>query len=182
MKPHAFSVGFFYFYPMKFKVGDKVAFLNEVGQGKVLRYNGDEVVVEDEDGFDNTYSENELVLKGHLEVQGVEQKDNHLAKKMDQSSAHIKSVLEIDLHFNKLVDFPKNFSNSQMINIQLREARTFLDRAKKSGNKRVVLIHGVGNGRLKEEIHTLLERMDGLRFYDASYAEYGTGATEVEFF
>ena len=158
-----------------------MAFLNLVGEGKVLQVKEAQYLVEDENGFEDWYRKDELVLRKQFEVEGVQQKDAYGSSKKSTESTG-KSLLEKDLHFNQLVDFPKNFTNHEMLEIQLREARKFLDRARQSGNKRVVLIHGVGEGRLKEEIHSLLERMDNLRFYDASYAEYGTGATEVELY
>lgn len=167
---------------MKFSVGDTVSFLNQVGEGTIVKAEAGRYLIEDEHGFDDWYEEHELVAKNKLAIDGVQRKDERSFKGPAQSEAHSNSVLEIDLHFNKLVEFPKNFSNFEMLQIQLREARHFLDKTKKGGNKRVVLIHGVGEGRLKEEIHTMLERMDNLRFYDASYAEYGRGATEVEFY
>ena len=167
---------------MKFKEGDKVSFLNQVGEGTIIKAEVDRYLIEDEHGFDDWYEERELVAKNKLEIGGVQRKDSSVSRNPSKSEAHANSLLEIDLHFNKLVEFPKNFTNFEMLEIQLREARNFLDKAKRGGNKRVVLIHGIGEGRLKEEIHTMLERMDNLRFYDASYAEYGRGATEVEFY
>ncbi|WP_417588540.1 Smr/MutS family protein [Owenweeksia hongkongensis] len=166
---------------MKFKLGDTVSFLNQIGEGVITKCEQGRYLVEDEHGFDDWYEERELVAKNNLKIDGVQFKDTSAdaAPRKDNGAS---SLLEKDLHFNKLVEFPKNFSNHQMLEIQLREARNFLDRSKKGGNKRVVLIHGVGEGRLKEEIHTMLERMDNLRFYDASYAEYGRGATEIEFY
>jgi dsDNA-specific endonuclease/ATPase MutS2 len=44
----------------------------------------------------------------------------------------------------------------------------------------VVFIHGVGNGTLKLEIRRELEKKDKiLTFQDASFKEYGYGATMV---
>lgn len=167
---------------MSFKVGDIVSFLNLVGEGKIVEERDGQYRIEDEHGFDDWYARHELVAKNRLKIDGIQKKDEHPVRNAARSEAHIDKLLEVDLHFNKLVEFPKNFNNHEMLQIQLREARHFLDKAKKGGHKRVVLIHGVGEGRLKEEVHTMLERMDNLRFYDASYAEYGRGATEVEFY
>jgi hypothetical protein len=47
---------------------------------------------------------------------------------------------------------------------------------------RIVFIHGVGEGILKEELGYLLRRYDNLRYYDAEYQKYGLGATEVYIF
>ncbi len=166
---------------MKFSIGDTVSFLNTIGQGTVKGYTNDLVIVEDENGFDDHYPEHELVIRNYFKVEGVELKDQNI-QTTRTSLPRQASLLEKDLHFNQLVEYPKNYSSHAKLEIQLSHARNFLAQAKRGGNKRVVLIHGVGEGRLKEEIHTLLERMNDLRFYDASYADYGKGATEVEFY
>ena len=44
---------------------------------------------------------------------------------------------------------------------------------------KVVFVHGVGEGVLKAELDFLLGRYENVSFYDASYKEYGFGATEV---
>ena len=54
--------------------------------------------------------------------------------------------------------------------------------------KRIVIIHGKGEGVLKSEIHLYLTRLNSeqgvrLDFHDAPYHEYGMGgATEVLFY
>lgn len=166
---------------MKFAVGDKVAHIDSTDEGIVREIKGEELRVEDEFGFDTWYHEKELVQRGSLQIGRVEQKDA-LPKPSHQSGQKRieKHELIKDLHFNQLVDFPKNFSNFQMLEIQLREARKALETARRSGIKRVILIHGIGEGRLREEVHSMLERMDRLQFYDASYDQFGSGATEVE--
>jgi len=42
-----------------------------------------------------------------------------------------------------------------------------------------VFIHGVGEGVLRTELEFLLGRYSNVTFYDAEYAKYGVGATEV---
>ena len=44
-----------------------------------------------------------------------------------------------------------------------------------------VFIHGVGEGVLKQELHTILGRYDFLVFEDAPYYKYGLGATLVSY-
>lgn len=50
--------------------------------------------------------------------------------------------------------------------------------AKNKGRK-IVFIHGVGNGVLKNEIRKQLERKYKVYYQDASFREYGYGATMV---
>jgi len=167
---------------MSFKIGDVVAFLDEPGTGTIVAINNDTAEVACDHGFNDFYSFSSLILRKSLVIGEVIRKDQPKVSRAPQSkgSAPLPNFLEIDLHFEALVDFPKNFNAHEKLQIQLRETRKTLDKAQKAGIKKVVLIHGVGQGRLREEIYTLLERRDKLRFYDANYARYGKGATEVE--
>ena len=69
-----------------------------------------------------------------------------------------------------------------MLNIQLDAAKRQLDFAIKKRIQKVVFIHGVGEGILKEELQYLFKKYENLKFYDADYQKYGLGATEVYIF
>ena len=87
--------------------------------------------------------------------------------------------MEVDLHIEKLVDSWRNMTNYDMLTLQLDTARHQLEFAITKGIKRIVFIHGVGEGVLRSELETLFGRYPNVSFYDAEYAKYGTGATEV---
>lgn len=166
-----------------FKVGDTVAFIDEPGGGEIRRIEGSTYYVLTQDGFEEPFQAHELILRRSFAVGEVQAKEPMRHKPPSaERQKYRPNKLEADLHFGALVDFPKNFSAFEKLQIQLREARKTIDKARQGGIKKVILIHGVGQGRLKEEIHSMLERMDRLTFYDASFAEYGAGATEVELF
>lgn len=79
-----------------------------------------------------------------------------------------------------MVDDYKHLSNSEIIDIQLSRFTTALDGGILSGTRRMVFIHGVGNGKLKYEIGKTLDRKyPKLKYQDASFKEYGYGATMV---
>jgi hypothetical protein len=86
---------------------------------------------------------------------------------------------EIDLHIEKLVDSYSGMSNAEIVQIQLNAAQDKLDKSILKGLHRLVLIHGVGNGRLKSEIIKLLKSYYDIKFEDASFKKYGAGATMV---
>mgnify|MGYP001799866207 CR=1 FL=1 len=65
-----------------------------------------------------------------------------------------------------------------MLNLQLEPAKRQLEFAMSKRIQKVVFIHGVGAGVLKEELKYLFKRYP-LEFYDADYQKYGLGATEV---
>lgn len=87
---------------------------------------------------------------------------------------------EIDLHIENLVDDHSKMDNSQILDIQLSRFRTTLETALLHQSKRIVFIHGVGNGKLKYELRKILDtEYKKIRYQDASFKEYGFGATMV---
>lgn len=86
---------------------------------------------------------------------------------------------EIDLHIDELVDSHKNLTNYEIMSIQLERFEKELQYCMSNGIKKLILIHGVGNGKLKQEIISILKTVDDIEYFDASYKEYGYGATEV---
>lgn len=88
---------------------------------------------------------------------------------------------EVDLHIEELVDKPKELSNKEMLEIQMGKFQTALEGALKTPKtKKIVFIHGVGNGRLRYELRKYLDRhYSNLDYQDASFKEYGYGATLV---
>jgi len=87
---------------------------------------------------------------------------------------------EVDLHIENLVDDHSRMENSQILEIQLSRFRTTLETAILHKSKRIVFIHGVGNGKLKFELRKVLDtEYKKLRYQDASFKEYGYGATMV---
>jgi hypothetical protein len=87
---------------------------------------------------------------------------------------------EVDLHIEEIVDSHAMLSNSEIINIQLDRFETSLETALRSSTQKIVFIHGVGNGKLRNELRKKLENnYPHLRYQDASFKEYGFGATMV---
>ncbi|MDR2564018.1 MAG: DUF2027 domain-containing protein [Prevotellaceae bacterium] len=88
---------------------------------------------------------------------------------------------EIDLHIEALTDKPEELDAAQMLEIQKNRFTIALDLGISAGTRRMVFIHGVGNGKLKHEIRRLLDTQYAgkVRYQDASFKEYGYGATMV---
>jgi hypothetical protein len=86
----------------------------------------------------------------------------------------------VDLHISELLDNPEGLSNREMLEIQLEKVESEMNVAIESHVKRIVFIHGVGQGVLKQEVTNLLKRkFKKYYFQDASFKEYGYGATMV---
>jgi hypothetical protein len=96
-----------------------------------------------------------------------------------KSKERIAPKMEVDLHIHQLIPSDRGLSNFDKLNIQLETAKRQLDFAISKKIQKVIFIHGVGEGVLKEELYFLFGRYENLKFYDADYQKYGFGATEV---
>ena len=90
-----------------------------------------------------------------------------------------ETILEVDLHIHQLTNAYKGMSNYDMLTLQTEAAKRQLEFAMSKRIPKVVFIHGVGAGVLKEELEYLFRRYENVKYYDANYQKYGTGATEV---
>lgn len=88
---------------------------------------------------------------------------------------------EVDLHIHELIDNWQGMTPGEIIKIQLARFETALETGLRSSKtRRMVFIHGLGNGKLKYELTKVLDnKYSKLRYQDASFKEYGYGATLV---
>jgi hypothetical protein len=101
----------------------------------------------------------------------------HVTTKTIEASKH-----EVDLHIEQLVDDRKGLSNADIVSIQLSTLRHYLQLAMVHRQERMVVIHGLGKGRLREEVHAILKQMPEVgRFKNEWSGKYGFGATEIWF-
>ena len=71
-------------------------------------------------------------------------------------------------------------SNSEILNYQLDKFREVMEQYKKKREQRIVFIHGKGDGVLRKALLDELKRKyPDCRHQDASFQEYGFGATMV---
>ena len=88
-------------------------------------------------------------------------------------------TIEVDLHINKLIDSVVGLSNAEILDIQMKTFHKTMTDAIMNKAGKVILIHGIGNGTLKATIRESLEKQYKLPYEDASFREYGFGATMV---
>jgi dsDNA-specific endonuclease/ATPase MutS2 len=100
--------------------------------------------------------------------------------KVEVKKAATLDLVEVDLHIHELLDDTRGLANHEMLEIQLGRFRNELETAIANGTRRIVFIHGIGNGTLKQEIRRELSTKYK-KYYtqDASFKEYGYGATLV---
>ena len=89
-------------------------------------------------------------------------------------------IIEIDLHIGELLDDAHGMSNSEILNYQLDKFREVMEKYKNKREQRIVFIHGKGDGVLRKALLDELKRKySNCKHQDASFQEYGFGATMV---
>ena len=92
--------------------------------------------------------------------------------------------MEVDLHINQLVDTTSGMNNTDMLNCQLSKFHEVMKSNTGKKGQKIVFIHGKGEGVLRSAMEKELKTtyMHQCRFQDASFREYGFGATMVIFY
>ena len=89
---------------------------------------------------------------------------------------------EIDLHIDSILDFPKKMNSAETMRLQLEHFDKYMEDAIRLGVPRIFVIHGLGKGRLRNEIASRLIQMPEVKSFKNEYhPNYGFGATEVIF-
>jgi len=119
----------------------------------------------------------EIIETGSLAARGYKVYD---ARQARQHLEPARSV--VDLHIEKIVDDWERLGNFEIVTLQLREFEKFYDLALAHHIPSMIIIHGVGEGRLRDEIHDILRlKKDVKSFVNRYHPAYGYGATEIFF-
>lgn len=85
-----------------------------------------------------------------------------------------------DLHASELLDTTTGLSATDILNYQLEVFRKTMDEHKNTHGTKLIFIHGKGEGVLRNAVITELKRhYKNCVYQDASFREYGYGATQV---
>ena len=188
-----------------FKTGLKVRFLNEVGGGVITQLLPDgRVMVEDESGFEYPHFAGDLIvindakteaqayeraipsvleiLQQELTPERQKRMEKEFKTKYAEASAHHHTghEMEVDLHLHAIVDSQAGLSPGVMLELQIAHFERMLQIGIRQRTKKLVFIHGIGQGVLRHQIWSRVEQ-----FYpdcscrSADPRKYGSGATEV---
>ena len=102
------------------------------------------------------------------------------SKNSSKISSQSKNI--IDLHIHHLTSSERGMSKHDKLLLQLSTAKTKIDDAINNKNSKLIIIHGVGKGVLKNELIKLFDSYTNIEYYDASYQDYGQGATEIKIY
>lgn len=129
------------------------------------------------DAYPQKAAEPESFELGKLVAKGFKLYD---ASKARQHLPPARTV--IDLHMEKLTDNWSRMSNFEILSLQLNEFEKYYELALQHRQPDLTVIHGVGSGKLRDEIHDLLKHRKEVKYFVNQYhPSYGYGATEIYF-
>jgi hypothetical protein len=158
--------------------------------------------VEDETGFGFTYHATQIILDANFLQENITREvklESAKPKKQPKKQKHaIDSIqenrktwkefilkkevyVEIDLHIHNLIASYGHLSSGQMKDMQINAFKRCLDYVLENRIKNFIVIHGQGQGVLKEEIWMIIKEEFGyMSIFEANYQKYGLGASQIE--
>lgn len=167
------------------QIGSRVRFLNQTGGGIVSAVRGNMCVVKDDDGWEWTVRQSEVVVVPSCLEKEEESIEKSIGRVRQEDGKPVKrstppeGCREIDLHAEKLCG-----GINSPVAIHIRQKDTIcsvLEREKHRHGSRIIFIHGKGDGTLRSElIAELKRRATFFTWEDAPFAQYGYhGAIKV---
>jgi len=164
-----------------FKVGDKVKFIKSNDYG-IIKFIISErkIQVEDSSNFLSIVNYNDIIKfdssTDTLQAYGDLNSDKDIiAKKNSKSIENTNlNVIKVDLHIDNIDDDYLFLTNYEIVQKQLVKCERILLSALNSKTQRLIIVHGIGQGVLKNEVHKLLNRFK-LRYFES----INGGSTEV---
>ena len=88
----------------------------------------------------------------------------------------------IDLHIEKLTDNWRQLTNFEILTMQLKTFEKYYHLSIAHRQPNLTVIHGIGSGKLKDEIHEILKTKKEVKsFVNQYHPNFGYGATEIYF-
>lgn len=114
---------------------------------------------------------------GSLSAKGFKVYD---AKRVREHLEPARTV--VDLHIEKLANDWQQMDNYEIVALQLKTFEKYYDLALAHHQPSLTIIHGVGEGRLRDEIHDILRLKKEVKSFVNQYdPRFGYGATEIFF-
>lgn len=136
----------------------------------------------------NDRSPKALEVDGASLAAGMQQKQREikasdrdaLRAAFSKTSKPKDTIIEVDLHAENLLDSTSGLSNADILNLQIDRFTQVMKENLRNIGQKIVFIHGKGEGVLRQALmKELTHRFKGHDVTDASFAEYGFGATQV---
>lgn len=167
---------------MSWFVGQEVGVLREAGVYKVCSIEEEHLVLEDEIGFSYRYLKQEVVVRQQIKIDKITSKDDQakstsLVKKLEVSKE--RNLPFIDLHSEEL-SIPSHLPAHDVFLTQINAFKNFCNGQAQRRNAKFIVIHGAGEGRLKQEIRQICNGKKGMSVHDAQWSNGAVGASRIE--
>jgi len=122
------------------------------------------------------------VIEDKIEI-GDAARNKHRVYDASNARQHLEAARSvIDLHIEKLTDDYRRMNNYEIVSLQLRTFEKYYHLAIAHHQHSLIVIHGVGEGVLRDEIHNILRLKTEVKsFVNQYHPNYGYGATEIFF-
>ena len=168
----------------KFRIGDKVILKKDRTKATVLLEIGDrKVKIEDEYGFEYIINNSDILPVDKSTDTMIsygktfEVKDEDIRKEKKKTSFNktdSRGRVKIDLHIEQITSYYDHMKNSEIVQVQMEYCKKELDQAMLKHKESIEIVHGIGEGVLKSEVHKLLN-LYNLTFFESNNG----GSTEV---
>ncbi|MCE2685615.1 MAG: hypothetical protein LW839_02120 [Cryomorphaceae bacterium] len=167
---------------MSWFVGQEVGVLKEAGIFKVLAIEKESLLLEDENGFTYRHMKLEVVIRQPINTEKISSKDlqakSPTVSKKVAPTKHRKLPF-IDLHAEEL-SIPSHLSAHDVFLAQISAFKNFCNGQAQRRNPKFIVIHGAGEGKLKQEIRQICNGAVGISIHDAQWSNGAVGASQIE--
>jgi DNA-nicking Smr family endonuclease len=157
------------------KLGDMVSVIDEDLEGIVTSIIDDIVFFQDKFGFVHRYSQKEIVVKDKSLYHRMKMEIKTESTKKNNSKKHAKKHLVLDLHFDKLVDNPNEYSGFERLFIQKKKLLDTLDFCRENNLKILEIVHGIGDGTVQKMVNQILNEQMNLEFHNTEILHHQSG-------
>lgn len=168
-----------------FQKGDKVSILDEQGVVLVVEVlTSNSCLIEDEFGFERTIATKDLVKYEpekfkKVVVNRLPRREETYKSTEKTTSKKKKHIPVVDLHMENLVEKHSHMTNHEIVLFQLDHLNKKLEGFMRNRVKEFVVVHGIGKGKLKQEVRYILHGYRNIEYMDDHFNGYGVGATRV---
>ena len=162
-----------------FSIGEVISILHETGRYTIESIENDLLHVIDEHGFLLKIPLDKAVKIYFFKTGDVQAKEVDLAKPKT-NKINAEDIPRLDLHFESFDTNKYEASAHEKFTIQMNTFKRFVNGHLKKKTTRILIIHGVGEGRLKSEIMACIRGRRGYDMNDANYSQRGVGASYID--
>ena len=130
----------------------------------------------------NDVPEREMLVSAADLQRAIQEKENASKRPRKQpiKRKKEKDIIEVDIHIDQLLDTTAGMTNADILQYQLSKFNQVMQENRSRKNRKIVFIHGKGNGVLKNALLNEFKRKyKSCYIQDASFKEYGFGATMI---